>query len=194
MADPRHARAGHFSLGLVEAPFPTRQAVEGRIRDAFAGVALGSGISLRQAQVIDNYYGEGVTEEEFSRLPLFEETERWDRVTVEELESDNVAHLDPEGFRFYLPAFMISVLDEYVPTSMRVIGTLSALYPKEHVAVYHMPRYDLLTYPQKQAVAVFLDALPSLVALDGEDRTIVERAMRHWRQFLPILRSPEGNR
>jgi hypothetical protein len=168
-----------------------RQAVEQRIRDAFAGVTLSSGVSLHQAQVIDNY-GEGVTDEQFSRLPLSEETEHWDRVTFEELESDNIAHLDPEGFRFYLPAFMISVLDAYVSSSMRVIGTLSALYPKDHVAGYHMPRYDLLSYEQKQAVACFLDALPELVSLDGEDRTIVERAMRYWTQFLPIVRSTGG--
>ncbi len=166
----------------------TRQAVEERIRAAFAGVTLGNGVSLHQAQVIDNY-GEGVTQAEFARLPLSEETQRWDRVTFEELESDNVAHLDPEGFRFYLPAFMISVLDQYVSWSMRVIGTLSALNPKDHVLGYHMPRYNLLTYEQKQAVACFLEALPELVTLEGEDRTIVERAMRYWTQFLPIVRA-----
>jgi len=177
----------------MEAQFRSREAVERRIRDAFAGVILGNGISLRQAQVIDNY-GEGVTEIEFARIPLSEETQHWNRVTPEELESDNVAHLDPEGFRFYLPAFLISLLDGYDAASMRVIGTLSALYPKEHVREYHMPRFDLLTYEQKQAVAVFLDALPSLVPLDGEDGTIVERAMRYWRQFLPIVPVPQGRR
>jgi hypothetical protein len=166
----------------------TRQAVEDRIRAAFAGVRLENGVSLHQAQVIDNY-GEGVTQAEFARLPLSEETERWDHVTFQELESDNIAHLDPEGFRFYLPAFMISVLDDYVCSSMRCIGTISALYPKEHVLGYHMPRYNLLTYEQKQAVACFLEALPELLALDGEDRTIVERARRFWDQFLPIVRA-----
>lgn len=165
----------------------TREDVEKRIRTAFVGVTLGNGISLRQAQVIGKF-GEGVTDEEFERLPLSEETEFWDRVTFEGLERDNIAHFDPEGFRFYLPAFMISVLDQYVPWSMRVIGTLSALYPKDHIADYHMPRYDLLSHEQKQAVAVFLDALPSLVSLEGEDGTIVERAMRYWTQFLPIAR------
>jgi hypothetical protein len=165
-----------------------RQNIEQRIRDAFAEVTLGNGVSLHQAQVIDNY-GDGVTEEQFSRLPLSEETERWDRVAFEELESDNVAHLDPEGFRFYLPAFMISILDEYDASSMRVIGTLSALYPKNEDAGYHMPRYNLLSYEQKQAVACFLDALSELVPLDREDETIVGRAMGYWAQFLPVIRS-----
>jgi hypothetical protein len=132
-------------------------------------VTLGDGVSLRQAQVIDNY-GEGVTPSEFARLPLSEETERWDRVPLQELESDIVAHLDPEGFRYYLPAFIISLLDDYVSWSMRCIGTLSALNPKECAAGYHMPRYNLLTYEQKQAVACFLEALPDIVTLEGEDR------------------------
>lgn len=161
-----------------------RDAVEQRIREAFSGVALGSGISLRQAAVIDNY-GEGVTDEEFSLLPLSEETMNWDHVTFAELESDNVAHLDPLGFRFYLPAFMISVIDAYDSCSMRVIGTLGALYPQDHIAEYHMPRYECLSYEQKQAVAYFLKALPELVELDFDDTKIIEQALGYWSAFLP---------
>jgi hypothetical protein len=168
-----------------------RHVVEQRIREAFSGVTLGSGISLHQAAVIDNY-GEAVTEEEFSLLPLSEETENWTHVTFDELESDNVAHLDPEGFRFYLPAFMISVLDDYDASSMRVIGTLNALYPKDHVYEYHMPRYNELSYEQKQSVACFLEALPQLVQLHDEDKTLVEQAMSYWTPFLPIVQSVGG--
>jgi hypothetical protein len=165
----------------------TRASLEKIIRAAFAGVTLGDGISLRQAQVIDNY-GEGVTDEEFADLPKSEVTDCWEEVSLEALESDNVAHLDPLGFRYYIPAFMLSVLEQYESASMRVIGTLSALYPKRQVAEYHMPRYNLLTYEQKQAIACFLEALPALVELEGEDRKVVERALRYWRQFLPVAR------
>jgi hypothetical protein len=179
------------TLALMKTHSEMRQAVEQGIRKAFSGVTLGSGISLRQAAVIDNYR-EGVTDEQFSLLPLSEETKKWDHVTFEELESDNIAHLDPEGFRFYLPAFMISVLDAYDACSMRVIGTLSALYPKDHLAEYHMSRYDCLSYEQKQAVACFLEALPKLVQLIDEDRKIVERAMGYWTTYLPIFRAARG--
>ena len=165
-----------------------REVVEQKIRKAFSRVTLGGGISLRQAAVIDNY-GEGVTDEQFSLIPLSEETERWDCVTFEELESDNVAHLDPEGFRFYLPAFMLSVLDVYDACSMRVIGTLSALCPEGHFAEYNRSRYDCLSYEQKQAVACYLEALPKLVQLMYEDRNIVERAMGYWSAYLPIFES-----
>ena len=47
---------------------PDRGAVEAQIRAAFAGVTLGKGMSLRQAQVADRY-GEGVTDAEYEALP-----------------------------------------------------------------------------------------------------------------------------
>lgn len=161
-----------------------RDAIEQKIRKAFSGVTLGSGISLRQAAVIDNF-GDAVTDEEFS-LPLSEETTNWNHVTFAELERGNVAHLDPLGFRFYLPAFMISLIDAYDSPSMRVIGTLSALYPRDHIAEYYMQRYECLSYEQKQAVACFLQVLPELVELDPEDTKIVERALNYWNVFLPV--------
>lgn len=163
---------------------PKRRSVESGIRAAFAGVTLGTGISLRHAQLLDSGRA-GAPAAESASLPPSGETERWDRIASAELESDHIAHLDPEGFRFYLPALMISLLDDYVSSSMRCIGTLSALYPKERIVGHHMPRYDLLTLGQKQAVACFLEALPDLVALEGEDKTVVKRAMRFWAQYLP---------
>ena len=49
---------------MPETPHPDRAAVEAQIRGAFAGVKLGKGISLKQAQVMDRY-GEGLTYVEF---------------------------------------------------------------------------------------------------------------------------------
>jgi hypothetical protein len=173
------------TLNHMETHSGPRDAVEQKIRKAFSGVTLGSGISLRQAAVIDNF-GDGVTDEAFSLLPLSEETTNWNHVTFAELESDNVAHLDPLGFRFYLPAFMISLIEAYDSSSMRVIGTLSALYPRDHIAEYYTQRYECLSYEQKQAVACFLQVFPELVELDREHTKIVERALDYWNVFLPV--------
>src|SRR5215469_15804011 len=52
-------------------------------------------------------------------------------VPPDELERNCIAHLDALGFRYYIPALMLSVLDHYEPLSMRVIGTLAGLYPKK---------------------------------------------------------------
>lgn len=154
------------------------------IHSAFSGVSLGNGTSLRQAQVIDNY-GEGVTDEEFKRLTLNEITNDWSKIPFEELELNCVAHLDAEGYRYYIPAFMLSVLNHYESSSMRVIGTLSSLYPKEEMWFYHMERYSLLNQEQREAIAKYISVLPALVALERDDLVIVERAFKnYWAQYL----------
>ena len=167
-------------LNIMEALHPDRAAVEAQIRTAFAGVTLGKGMSLRQAQVADRY-GEGVTEAEYESLPRGETTNSWADVSFSELEHDCVAHLDNEGLRYYLPALMLSLLSNYDPASMRVIGTISALYP---AAIGPERRYTYLTDDQHQAVACFVEALPRLAALTTEDSKLVSRALRiYWGRF-----------
>jgi hypothetical protein len=110
----------------------------------------------------------------------------WSQVPLDELERDCIAHLDASGFRYYIPALMLSVLSHYESSSMRVIGTLGALYPKKDNSwEYHMHRYSLLNTAQKPAIAQFLAALPKLVELDSEDQKVVPRALRnYWGQYL----------
>jgi len=155
------------------------------IRDAFQGVQLGKGTSAGQTEVIDRY-GEGCKPLQFEAIPLREVTNDWMSIPPDELERVQIAHLDAEGFRYYLPALMLSVLDDYDPCSLRVIGTLSALYPKPEHWHYHMERYKQLSAVQKGAIAAFLVGLPSLLTLSLEDQKLVARATRnYWDQFHP---------
>jgi hypothetical protein len=112
--------------------------------------------------------------------------EDWSRVPLDELESDCIAHLDAAGFRYYVPALMLSVLNHFDASSMRVIGTLSGLYAKKDDSwEYTMHRYSLLNNAQKTAIARFLEALPKLVKLDSEDLKVVLRALRnYWGEYL----------
>jgi hypothetical protein len=178
----------------MEAPHAERAAVEAQIRDAFAGVTLGKGVSLRQAQAIDRY-GEGVTDAEFEALPRGEITDSWFKVPFSELERDRIAHLDDEGLRYYLPALMLSLLSDYEPASLRVIGTISALYP---AAIGPERRYTYLTDAQHKAVACFLSALPRLVTLGAEDSKRISRALRnYWGLFAdggPVVLVAPNNR
>jgi formate dehydrogenase subunit delta len=160
------------------------------IHDAFDGVPLGDGVSLRQAEIIDRF-GDGCTDQEFEEIKQSEVVNDWRKVSLDELERDNVAHLDAAGFRYYLPAFMLSVIEHYDSASMRVIGTLSGLHPNSEHWAYHMDKYSLLTFEHKRAIAMFLDALPEMVLLDVEDRKIVRRALsNYWKSFLPIYVPP----
>ena len=170
-----------------------RSAVESEIRAAFRGVALGRGISLRQAQLADGF--QDAIRNSHSASPAHQEiTDDWSRVPLVELERDCIAHLDALGFRYYIPALMVSVLNHYDSSSMRVIGTLTGLYPKkDNNWEYHMHRYSLLTAAQKVAIARFLAELPKLVELDSEDQKVVERALRnYWQEYLQTHAAREG--
>lgn len=154
------------------------------IETAFSEVILDGGISLEQTKVIDNY-GRGFTDEEFSALPSKEVTNNWKEIPISQLdEAECLAHFDRKGFKYYIPALMLRLLENYDPTSMMTIGTLSILYPKTETWAY---LYSLLTQQQYKAIALYLQALPYLVELDAfEDRKIVERAFnKYWSKYLP---------
>ena len=173
----------------METPLQSRHAVEREIRVTFRGVTLDRGISLRQAQSADNFrHAVGNTS---STKPLNAGiTNDWSQVRLDELEGGGIAHLDALGFRYYLPALMLSVLNHYESSSIRVIGTLTALYPKRDESwEYHMHRYSLLNPAQKSAIALFLVALPKLVELDIEGQKVVERGLRnYWGEYLQRIR------
>jgi hypothetical protein len=160
----------------METQLQLRLSVEGEIRTAFHGVKLGRGISLRQARLADRSHVP-------PHLRVGEITDDWSLIPMGELqsESDGIAHLDALGFRYYIPALILSVLNHYESSSMRVIGTLGGLYPKKDNSwKYHMNRYSLLNPAQKVAIARFLTALPKLVELDFEDQKSVPRALRNY--------------
>jgi hypothetical protein len=162
-----------------------RRTIESEIQMAFRGITLGEGVSLRQAQSADQPRNGVYNPRSASPLPG-EIVDDWSQVTLDELESDCIAHLDAAGFRYYIPALMLSVLDHYDSGSMRVIGTLSSLYPKKDPTwEYDMIRYSLLNHQQKTAIAQFLEALPKLVELGSEHQKVVPRALRnHWGEYL----------
>jgi hypothetical protein len=163
-----------------------RRAVEGEIQQAFHGVTLGKGMSLRQAQYADRFQ-DAVWNADSTSLGKGEITNDWSQVSLDELERDCIGLLDAFGFRYYIPALMLSVLAHYDPSSMRIIGTLSGLYPKRDSLDHSMYQYSLLNSAQKTAIAHFLEALPRLVDLDSEDQKIVPRALRnYWSVYLQL--------
>ena len=155
------------------------------IDSAFEGVALDGGVSLDQSKVIDSY-GEGVTEEEFNKIPKKEVTNDWRKIPFYILdEADCIAHLDAKGFKYYIPALMKRLVENYDPSSMMSIGTLSVLYPKKANYNYSSERYSLLSKKQCVAIAHYLKELPNLVCLEAEDLKCVQRAFNnHWSKYV----------
>lgn len=153
------------------------------IETAFSGVTLDGGLSLEQTKVVDNY-GRGVTAEQFTNLPNSEVTGDWRKIPLSLLdEAECIAHLDTKGFKYYIPALMLRLLDNYDSSSMMSIGTISFLYPREGSWEYS---YSELNEQQNQAIALYLEALPGLVELETEDKTRVEKALNnYWSKYLP---------
>ena len=167
-----------------------RGEIEAAIRSAFAGVRLGSGVSIRQAQAIDDaFIGRGLSRAEFDRLRASEVTDDWARVQEWELTRDCIAHLDADGLRYYLPALMLWLLEHFDDggqfADMTAIGTISALaFPPEFEESYKAT-YQTFTAEQRSAIASYLHALPRLIDLDHEDGARVTRSVhRSWAQFL----------
>jgi hypothetical protein len=151
---------------------------------AFAGVVLGGGMSIRQSEAVDRQ-PEPWNEAWYRALPVEEITDDWSRIPASELDRAQVTFFDAEAFRYYIAPLALSVIRNYDSSSMRVIGTLSALYPKERDWTHHMNQYALLNSAQKQAVAFYLSHVPSLVEFGGEEAKQCERALRrYWLQFL----------
>jgi hypothetical protein len=164
---------------------PSRAEVEASIRDAFASVRLGRGTSLRQAEAIDKSVG-AVSEAGFRTLPASEVTDDWATVPTRELDRDCIAYLDAEGLRYYLPALMLRLLDEYdedTAGEMWTIGTIMALDQRRGHPVGFL---ELLTPAQRIAIARYVKALPELVELSRDDAIAAARAVRDvWSKYLP---------
>jgi hypothetical protein len=154
--------------------------VESAIRTAFADVTLGDGISLRQARAIEE--SSFRISEPVERLRQWEVTDDWPAVPEDELSQGVLAHLDGAGLRYYLPAFMIWLLDRYDETNIAVIGTIGALAPdKTFRASFEAIYRDVFSAPQRAAIGAYVEALPGLINLDRDDAVSLERAFeRYW--------------
>ena len=86
-----------------------RNALRARIVEAFAGVSLAGGIGLRQADGIDSRKPEHVCK----FLREGDEKDDWRRIPQVDLAryTSSLSFLDPDGMRFYLPAFLLADLN-----------------------------------------------------------------------------------
>lgn len=108
MPPPRKHRTDYDYPSSPEDRSKVAEGLCERIREAFTGVKLGDGIGLWQAQGLDDYEPPEICAE----YRLKDEAEDWSRISDDTLQQCNSSpsFLDAKGFRFYMPAFMISEL------------------------------------------------------------------------------------
>lgn len=123
------------------------------ITTAFNGVSREDGITLHEAQALDDYAGP----EERAIARALDTESRWQDVPTEDItQGYNVlCFLDPKGFRYYIPAFLIWYLtsEEDSNTYNSIVSRLGGGYEEGE---YDLFRVSLLTPGQLKAITHFL--------------------------------------
>ena len=117
-----------------------------KIEDAFAGLTLGDGIGLLEANGFDDYAGK----DELAELRSRDEHTDWRRIDVETLNRCYAAptFMNARGFIFHLPAFLVAELNDNFG-----YGFIDRLYdPHPHPSGW----IELLNAAQRAALAAVL--------------------------------------
>ena len=142
------------------------------IEKAFAGVSLGTGVALLEADVIDAYGG---MEE---RLKAREQNEKTDWKLIPDNLIERNPHalcfMDAQGLRFHLPAYMRFSLRHF--QDCKTISSEVAAYRLTDPKTYSALR-PILTEAQIEVILEFLTACIQLEIDDGED---IAFAIRFW--------------
>jgi hypothetical protein len=145
-----------------------------QIVDAFADVALGNGVSLREADVIDDYG----TDDERAAAREQDELLDWQRIPDEDIDdhSSVLCFMDDGGMRFHLPAYMRFTLRRYRESES--MSTHSAIYRLcDPECIKRLLAY--LTDRQIDALKTFLNACLE-IGDDWLDVSNVPLALRQW--------------
>jgi hypothetical protein len=133
------------------------------ISSAFHGVERGSR-SLRQFLLIDQKEMAGeITPEEFADAGNSRSDTTWKDISDREIEECNcqLAHMEAEEFRYYLPAYMsYSIRNVHAPWwDLDILGfTVSSLSPSDWTGTssYIVSQLRLLNEAQRNVVVAFL--------------------------------------
>lgn len=133
--------------------------------EAFAGVTLGSGIGLLQAQGLDDY----ADEKTCAAYREKDEKHDWRAIGLEVLNrySSSLSFFDEEGMRFHLPAFLVAAIDGTYRFDLAYNLAHSAFVPDQ---------FALLTPTQRQVVRGYLQ----FIAQEEEhahDRELIQGAL-----------------
>lgn len=143
--DPETIRQDEFSEGRTT----TADELCDRVREAFAGVKLGSGVGLFEGQAIDDYETEDIRRQKRDK----DEKESWERIETKHLNAcySSLSFFDSLGMRFHLPAFIIAELKgEY---GMGMEFTLT------HLDDHTRNKFGLLSPEQRLVVREYLKFL-----------------------------------
>ena len=145
-----------------------------QIVDAFANVPLGDGVSLHEADVIDDYG----SADERAAAREHDELHDWQRIPDDDMENHSsvLCFMDEEGLRFHLPAYMRLALRRY--RDCESMSTDAALYRLCDPDCIN----NLLAFLTKQQIAAIRTFLTTCLEIgdDWLDVSDVSLALRQW--------------
>ena len=164
----------------MDFPHPTRHEVVAAIRAAFSGVDRENAISLHEGRVIDLH---GSADERAGARSLDVEL-IWEQVPPKHIErfSSALSFLDPKGFRYYIPAYMIWTLDANARGGTSCHSTFFHLECLDERDRYNLHRLQLLNDDQRRSIALFLLYFSTDRYYGDDARKAVQR---FWEHYLP---------
>jgi hypothetical protein len=147
------------------------------VEQAFRGVALGSGVSLRETLVLDDYGDESARR----AARALDEAEDWRKVVFEP-ELTRLAFVgglpfyDPEGMRFHLPAYLaLAVIAFERDDAQNVLECL--VHALTNLEPTSLKRFALLDVEQRRCVGEVLRFLRERYELES---SALDQAVEWW--------------
>jgi hypothetical protein len=146
----------------------TKDELRRAIRQAFAGVTLGEGIGLWEAQAIDDY----ADDKSRQAQRLRDEREDWSRIPVESLQyaDSSLSFFDAAGMRFHLPAFLLAEIDG--DSNGGPLFALTNLWDEQ--------RFALLNNDHRHVIRMFLEWCLEQHEYEYEHDQIRRALVDHW--------------
>ena len=159
-----------------------RAALIVQIRKAFADVTRLGGVSLHEADVIDDY---GSQQQRKAARELDKDHAWWEVPDVDIARYHWIlSFLDGTGFRYYIPAYMTWTLKYYAESeSMSGDMTIYTLDCGESLSDSKKQYFRLLNREQSEAVCAFLRFMEDDPAGMADSDAAFGALKRHWGEF-----------
>lgn len=164
---------------LLQAQVPVHELCR-RIGEAFAGVTLGNGVGLSEANALDDWEDE----ETCAGCRLTDEKNDWRKITSDDLNRyfSSPSFFDAEGMRFHLPALLISDLKGEYGYGME--------FKLTHPSDLKREQFSLLNEPQREVVRDYLHFLLTQPDSEFHREDIINALLGYWAESAPETQPP----
>jgi Family of unknown function (DUF6714) len=182
-----------ISLVMGDEAKQMAEGIIGEIRRAFCDVSRDEGVTLHEALVIDTYGSDS----DRSAARELDTDRRWEDVPDQLIEENDsvLCFVDPKGFRYYLPAYMVWSLRNYETSEgfshNHPIFSLS-LSQSGSMRQWDLERFEVFNDEQARAICKFL----RFMAQQDQDIVCVDKALEaldaYWGKFCDALAEPKS--